>query len=587
MKKLFSILVFLIIIGSNSNAQSIVIDENFSDWQGIDPLYVDDQNDEGNGNVDFKMLKITNDDRFVYFYLELKEELILQQYNDISILIDTDNNPNSGIKKNGIGYDFSYNLGRRSGEFIYNIKLEINSYDVGLVNAPTVSSNVFEFVIRKETIVSGVNLFRADTIAVIIQSLESNGDQIPEAREIVKYGFNQNNSFQPAKYQLTKNPDDDFRIMNYNVLRDNLFEQNVKENFRRILQMVDPDIIGFNEIYNHSGSQTASLIEEFLPSGNGEQWYSGDVGNDNLIVSRFPILKQTNIDGNAAYLLDLPDYEMLVIVAHPPCCENEESRQKEIDKIMAFVRDSKNGSNFNIAKYTPIIIQGDMNLVGLKEQQNTLLSGDIFYESLFGPDFTPDLDGHNFVDAKPINPGSPTTFTWYSDYSSFSAGRLDYIVYSGSVLEMTNSFALHSDFLPADTLTNYNLKRDDTILASDHLPVVADFYFRSVTSTSKKDHSPIKINLKQNYPNPFNPTTKIQFTVPSNRDMKGAGFEAQFVSLKIYNLLGENVATIVSEKMHPGNYEVDFNAENLPSSIYFYTLSIGNNVLSKKMILLR
>lgn len=78
---------------------------------------------------------------------------------------------------------------------------------------------------------------------------------------------------------------------------------------------------------------------------------------------------------------------------------------------MGFLRDSQNGEEFDIPENTPIIIMGDMNLVGLRRQQTTLITGDLVYENDHGPDFNPDWDGTALDDARPENPGLPTTFT--------------------------------------------------------------------------------------------------------------------------------------------------------------------------------
>jgi len=84
-------------------------------------------------------------------------------------------------------------------------------------------------------------------------------------------------------------------------------------------------------------------------------------------------------------------------------------------------------------------------------------------------------------------------------------------------------------------------------------------------------------SLEQNFPNPFNPSTKIRFNIP----------EQGLVSLKVFNLLGEEVANLVNAEMSAGNYEVDFNAKAISSGIYFYTLKAGNFISTKKMILLK
>ena len=94
----------------------------------------------------------------------------------------------------------------------------------------------------------------------------------------------------------------------------------------------------------------------------------------------------------------------MVIVAHPPCCSNDQGRQDEIDAFMAFLRESKDGGEFDIAEDTPIVIVGDMNLVGLNQQVKTLLTGDIINEIEYGQDFLPDWDGTALEDVKPFNP---------------------------------------------------------------------------------------------------------------------------------------------------------------------------------------
>lgn len=88
---------------------------------------------------------------------------------------------------------------------------------------------------------------------------------------------------------------------------------------------------------------------------------------------------------------------------------------------------------------------------------------------------------------------------------------------------------------------------------------------------------PGKITLVQNYPNPFNPETNITFQIPSS----------SFVSLKVFDVLGGEVATIVSEWLTPGTYERLFTAEGLTSGVYFYRLQAGGSVQTKKLLLLR
>jgi len=97
-------------------------------------------------------------------------------------------------------------------------------------------------------------------------------------------------------------------------------------------------------------------------------------------------------------------------------------------------------------------------------------------------------------------------------------------------------------------------------------------------SNSKDDNKlPKEFALFNNYPNPFNPTTTINYSIKQDG----------LVSLKVYDILGKEVATLVNENKPPGKHSVKFNASNLPSGIYFYRIVSGNFSATKKLILLK
>jgi probable HAF family extracellular repeat protein len=105
-------------------------------------------------------------------------------------------------------------------------------------------------------------------------------------------------------------------------------------------------------------------------------------------------------------------------------------------------------------------------------------------------------------------------------------------------------------------------------------------YLLAVSGTSSVDESqsnPGNFVLYQNYPNPFNPSTTIKFQVPNS----------SFVNLKVFDILGNEVTTLVNEEKATGNYEVNFEAKVLSSGIYFYKLQAGSFVETKKMIMIR
>jgi hypothetical protein len=98
---------------------------------------------------------------------------------------------------------------------------------------------------------------------------------------------------------------------------------------------------------------------------------------------------------------------------------------------------------------------------------------------------------------------------------------------------------------------------------------------------------PNKFALEQNYPNPFNPTTNFRFRISDFSAEGGSASGGGFVSLKVYDVLGQVVATLVNEVKQQGEYNVQWDASNFTSGIYFYKLSAGKFIDIKKMILLR
>src|SRR5690606_5372194 len=88
---------------------------------------------------------------------------------------------------------------------------------------------------------------------------------------------------------------------------------------------------------------------------------------------------------------------------------------------------------------------------------------------------------------------------------------------------------------------------------------------------------PVQYSLEQNYPNPFNPVTSIKYAIS----------DKQFVQLKIFDVIGNEVATLVDREQPAGNYEIVFDASGFSSGVYFYKITAGNFIETKKMVLLK
>jgi hypothetical protein len=140
----------------------------------------------------------------------------------------------------------------------------------------------------------------------------------------------------------------------------------------------------------------------------------------------------------------------------------------------------------------------------------------------------------------------------------------------------------------AYSYTDNNLKEGSYSYRLKQVDFDGTFEYSNVVEVNEA--APAVFALDQNYPNPFNPSTKIKFTVPtppiSSPLVKGRTKEG-FVTLKVFDILGNEVATLVNEEKTPGKYVVEFNATNLPSGIYFYKLQAGSFIETKKMILLK
>jgi hypothetical protein len=129
-------------------------------------------------------------------------------------------------------------------------------------------------------------------------------------------------------------------------------------------------------------------------------------------------------------------------------------------------------------------------------------------------------------------------------------------VYSATLLLLSND--------PASSILNFPL----------------ELYVEDATSVEDGDESiPVDFALDQNYPNPFNPSTRIQFDLPRE----------SHVTIALYNILGQNVATLVDSRLPAGSHELDLNASalRLPSGVYLYRMDAGGYTRTRKMVLMK
>lgn len=193
-------------------------------------------------------------------------------------------------------------------------------------------------------------------------------------------------------------------------------------------------------------------------------------------------------------------------------------------------------------------------------------------------------------------PGSLTGYYKFAPVNVNSVLSISAIFYKGSILNSTG-FAEFETNVAAGSYTNFSmpvtyyssdphdsvwlviiLSDTSEIETAGSYALLDDISFGGATSVKVVDNTiPSEFSLKQNYPNPFNPSTKIEFLIA----------EESFVDVKVYDILGKEVATLVNETRSAGNYSVKFNANGLSSGIYFYQLTTDKFTATKKFTLLK
>ena len=453
----------------------ILVDGIYNDWNESD-LKVEEIGDHS--SVDIQRLWVSNDEEFLFIRIDLNRDIDIEDNNNITILLDIDNNVNSGRRILQLGAEIIYAFGPQLGEAYLNRTTTIRHPEIGLISQPTVTSDKYELAIKRRFRIGNQSVEMSPRISLNIWNDTGQGDIIPDGRTKVIYDLDDNIKSQAVEFSQEKIEQDHFRLLCYNVERDALFDRVRGPLQEALIKSVSPDIIAIQEVYEHSPSEVAEIINRILPLSQGEWKFSGVIP-DIILISKWDIIATDAVDGNGVFLLEKEDGSQLLIYnVHFPCCDNDSGRREEIDYLLSSIRDKSILFDIGdkIKPMTPITIVGDMNLVGFKDQLESLLTGDINDNRFYGPDFSPDLDGSDLEDANPYTIELPTNITWYDPNSGYNPGKLDFILYTGSQLKLTNTFVLSSEGMHQDLLQDFQLENQShSTRASDHLPLIADF----------------------------------------------------------------------------------------------------------------
>jgi hypothetical protein len=163
--------------------------------------------------------------------------------------------------------------------------------------------------------------------------------------------------------------------------------------------------------------------------------------------------------------------------------------------------------------------------------------------------------------------GSPKDIDWYLDWGTYEPGI------------MVNARTMRDGLISKNYDIIWNEWHEGHSWGSwrAHLDIALEYFFPKTVPVVFEDNVPTNYSLSQNYPNPFNPSTKIKYSIPQTSN----------VVIKIFDILGNEIETLVKEEKPVGSYEIDFDASSLSSGIYFYRLQAGDFIETKKMVLMK
>jgi hypothetical protein len=227
-----------------------------------------------------------------------------------------------------------------------------------------------------------------------------------------------------------------------------------------------------------------------------------------------------------------------------------------------------------------LYISDESRLAGDNEKCWVLSGGEISYETDFLQPYPPDnfmITNRNQWDSNPQLSWSHSSeddyWTGYNVYRRVAAGSYQKIAeLSTYTTSYTDQYTIISE---AGSNISYYVKAVNGSKLSD--PTQSISVVGNTTYKNGHEANSLTFYLNQNYPNPFNPTTSISYSIPTD----------EFVNLKVYDITGKEITILENERKTAGIHQLNFNAENLSSGIYIYTISAGKYSSSKKLLLVK
>ncbi len=489
LRRRFAPLLALLLLALPDSAfatlQAISLDGDFADWSSMEPAAIDPR---GDGEpIDFGRLWVANDQDWLYLRFECGARVEPDAGQDLRLWIDTDNDPATGKKHEGLGAELVWEFGKRTGTFYTPRPVTLDPADLHLRIGPTHGSDQFEVALRRDRRPArDLPLFPGPTVRILLSSGRL-GDQVPDRPGGLLYTFAPG-TIPIAPIDFTRATPGVVRLAGYNIQHDGLFKKKEaprQEALQRILRAINADIWILNEVWNHRAEAVAKRFEQLLPSPPGGAWHAVRRDRGNVIVSRFPIKQSWAILPQhrlSAALIDLgPEREqdLLVVANHWRCCKAEDERRKEAQALVAWLADANTpGGTLTLPAATPIVLGGDLNLVGSGAPLRTLLGGEI--NAVPAPDRGDPTPSNRRLLSLLVSRHSDARmgYTWRKESARYYPGVLDYILYTSDRVTVAKHFILDTRTMSPARLTITGLRRNDTVLASDHDPRVVDLLFQ-------------------------------------------------------------------------------------------------------------
>ncbi len=528
----------------------IQIDGDYDDWDASAVVATDPSGDDGSSGIDFTVLQMADDGERVFIRFDTTAEVQGDEGQSLVVAFDTDRNAGTGQWVHGVGAELIWQLGARTGNR-YPGGAGVGHAEIGLVLAPTVSDVAMELALDRDASPGGSPLFGGPDVDVVVWDDAPGGDVIG----VATYTF-VDDTFPVTPIPLGRDDPDHVRIAAYNVENDGLFDGGSTEAaFDRLLSAADADVFVFCELWSYDAADVVDRMEEFLPPSGGESWYAVKRDAGNVVASRFPILDSWEILPGSrltGVLVDLrpdTDSDLLVVANHWSCCTADGNRQMQADALIAFLRDARTpGGAITLVENTPIVAAGDFNLVGLRRQLETLITGDIADNGTFGPDSPPDWDGGDFAMTLARHPDARLVYTWRRDSSSFYPGKLDYVFFTSSVATLHKAVVFETRTMSPATLAANGLGADDTEIASDHAAIVADFTFGALLGAA--DPTGGAAHAPWGHLAPVRNPVHLGGSITSGLTLTGAAT----VDVAVFDTVGRRVASLLQGRLPPGTH---------------------------------